>query len=108
MTAIENKELKGVTVKNLIITVMSTASIVASVITTYFGLKTEIQNIRASQAAETRINNIRIQILEDNVKLLQGELDEITFRGKKRPDTLNRVSILKTVDPLLLTSMARH
>ena len=108
MTAIENKELRGITVKNLIITVMSTASIVASVITTYFGLKTEIQNIRASQETETRINNIRIRVLEDNVKLLQGEIDEITLRGKKRPDSLKKISILKTADPLLLTSVTRH
>lgn len=77
MTAIEHKELKGITIRNLLVTIVSTASIVASVMTTYFGLKTDIREIKASQQTETRINNIRLKILEDDVALLQREVDEI-------------------------------
>ncbi len=75
MTAIEHKELKGITLRNLIVTVASTASIVASVMTTYFGLKSEIQDIKTSGQMEARINNIRIKILEDRVTLLQHEYE---------------------------------
>lgn len=77
MTAIEHRELKGITVKNLVVTVMSTASIVASVMTTYFGLRTDIREIKQSQETETRINNIRIKLLEDNARLLQKEVDDL-------------------------------
>jgi len=80
MTAIETQELKGVTVKNLVVTVISTASIVASVMTTYFGLKGDISQIKSSQDTETRISNIRIKILEDNVALLQKEVDQIKLQ----------------------------
>ena len=62
----------------------STASIVASVMTTYFGLKTDIREIKTSQETETRINNIRLKILEDNVALLQKEVDEIKLSGNEQ------------------------
>jgi hypothetical protein len=88
MTAIEHQELKGITVKNLVVTIVSTASIVASVMTTYFGLKTDIREIKASQEIETRVNNIRIKVLEDQVVMLQKEVDAI-----KVPDKQNLSSV---------------
>ncbi len=64
MTAIEHTELKGITIRNMVVTVISTASIVASVMTTYYGLKNDIMEIKSTQETETRINNIRIKMLE--------------------------------------------
>jgi len=83
MTAIEHQELRGITIRNLVVTIVSTASIVASVMTTYFGLKTDIREIKTTQATDTRINNIRLKILEDNVALLQNEVDEIKLSGNR-------------------------
>ncbi len=80
MTAIEHKELKGITVKNLVVTVISTTSIVASVMTTYFNLKTDIRDVKTQQETETRINNIRLKVLESQVALLQTEVDAIKYR----------------------------
>jgi hypothetical protein len=81
MTAIEHKELKGITVKNLVVTIVSTASIVASVMTTYFNLKNDITEIKNEQSTETRINNVRLKLLENQVALLQKEVDEIKLPG---------------------------
>ena len=85
MTAIEHQELKGITLKNLVVTVISTASIVASVMTTYFGLKNDISEIKSSQETETKIYNIRIKILEDDVALLQKKVDEIKVKNAESP-----------------------
>jgi len=79
MTAIEHRELKGITIKNFVLTIVSTASIVASVMTTYFNLRSDILDIRSSQQAEAKINNLRLKVLEDQVALLQKEVDEIKF-----------------------------
>ena len=103
MTAIEHRELKGITIKNLVVTIVSTASIVASVMTTYFGLKSDIQEIRASQQTEAKINNIRIKVLEDQVSLLQKEVDEIKFPGSGKPASPNSQPI-KTTSPVLLSA----
>ena len=95
MTAIEHRELKGITIKNLLVTIASTASIVASVMTTYFGLKSDIQEVRVSQQTEAKINNIRIKILEGQVTLLQKEVDGIKLSGGQALSAAN-IPPLKT------------
>ncbi len=84
MTALEHRELKGITIKNLAVTIMGTASIVASVMTTYFGLRSDIRDISTTQKTEERIYNMRIKMLEDQMVVLQLEVDEIKF-GKAGP-----------------------
>jgi cell division protein FtsL len=80
MTAIEHRELKGITIKNLIVTVVSTASIVISVMTSYFQLKGDINEIRTMQDSQSRINELRLKVLEGNVAVLQQEVREIKDR----------------------------
>lgn len=82
MTAIEHTELKGITIKNMAVTVISTASIVISVMSAYFTLKADMQEIRASQETEAKINNIRIKMLEGQVTLLQAEIVAIKDNKK--------------------------
>lgn len=71
---LENQLLRGATIKNYIVTIISTASIVTSVLCTYFGLKSDMQEMRQSQQTETRVNNIRIGVLEQQVSLLQEQM----------------------------------
>ena len=82
MTAIEHTELKGITIKNMVVTVISTASIVVSVMTAYFGLRNDIREIKSTQETETRVNNIRLKMLEGQVTLLQAEITEIKHYKK--------------------------
>jgi len=107
MTAIEHQELKGITIKNLVLTIVSTASIVASVMTTYFNLRSDIMEIRSSQQAEAKINNIRIKVLEDQVALLQKEVDEIKFSNVQNIPTAHRISSPKPASPALFSSIEK-
>jgi hypothetical protein len=100
MTAFEHKELRGITIKNLVVTIMGTASIVASVMTTYFGLKSDIQAISNAQKTEERINNMRIKILEDEVFVLQRQMDGI--KSGKAPTSTGTPT--KSAYPPLLIS----
>lgn len=77
MTTIEHRELKGITVRILIVTILSTASIVASVMTTYFQLKEDVTNIRLNQETQNRVNDVRLKVLENQVTVLQRQVDEI-------------------------------
>ncbi|MES2428930.1 MAG: hypothetical protein V4560_18260 [Bacteroidota bacterium] len=76
MTAIEHRELKGITIKNLIVTIISTASIVVSVTTSYFQLKNDIHDIKTVQESQSRINEIRLKVLESNVAMLHQQVNE--------------------------------
>jgi cell division protein FtsL len=77
MTTFEHRELKGITIKNIVVTIISTASIVISVMTTYFQLKEDIRDVRIQQDAQNRINEIRLKVLEGQVALLQREVEQI-------------------------------
>lgn len=105
MTAIEHQELKGITVKNLIVTVASTASIVASVMTTYFGLKSDIQSITSSQEVESRVTNIRIKVLENQVTLLQKEIDDIQLSGKATQASTKIAPLSKGIGSNMLSAV---
>jgi len=94
MTTIEHRELKGITVKNLVLTIVSTASIVASVMTTYLQLKNDIHDIKLTQETQNRVNDIRLKVLESEISLLQQQVDEI------RNEHIN----LKQLNPLLTTN----
>lgn len=73
--------------------------------TTYFGLKTDISEIKASQETEGRINNIRIKILEGQVSLLQKEVDEIKFPNIENPSSVKDSLALKRGSPALFSSI---
>lgn len=83
MTGIEQRQLKGITIKNLIVTVVSTVSIVVSVMSTYFQLKDDIQDVKMQQETQTRVNEIRLKVLESQVVLLQREIDELKLKKQK-------------------------
>ncbi|MEO7216271.1 MAG: hypothetical protein ABIR72_03925 [Mucilaginibacter sp.] len=51
--------------------------IVASVMTTYFELKEDIRNVKTRQDSQTRVNEIRLKVLEGQVALLQREVENI-------------------------------
>jgi len=77
MTAIEHREIKGLTLRNLIVTIVSTASIVASVMTTYFQLKDDLKEVKTHQETTERVNELRLKILEGQVSILQQEVEEL-------------------------------
>lgn len=78
MTTIEHRELKGITIKNLLVTIFSTASIVASVMTSYLQLKSDIHDIKLSQETQNRVYDIRLKVLETQVSVLQHQVDELS------------------------------
>jgi hypothetical protein len=82
MTSIEHQQLKGITIKNIIVTIVSTAGIVASVMTTYFELKGDIKDVKVVQDAQNRVNEIRLKVLEGQVALLQKEVEYIKLNRR--------------------------
>ena len=85
MTAIENKELKGITIKNIIVTVISTASIVVSVMGTYASLKEGIQDAQRKQETVNRVNEIRLKLVEEQVSLLQHQVEVLRAEKPTSP-----------------------
>lgn len=82
MTTLEQHEIRGITLKNITVTIISTISIVVSVMTTYFQLKGDIKDVRATQETQNRVNEIRLKVLEGEVAILQQEVRELKDNRK--------------------------
>ena len=50
--------------------------------TSYFQLKGEISNVRATQETTTRVNEVRLKVLESQVSLLQQEVNKLKDNKK--------------------------
>ena len=83
MTTIEHREIKGITLKNIVVTVLSTISIVMSVMTTYFQLKSDIKDVRSTQEIQSRVNEIRLKVLEGQVAILQQDVNKLKDNKKR-------------------------
>lgn len=83
MTTIEHREIKGITLKNILVTVLSTISIVMSVMTTYFQLKSDIKDVRSIQETQSRVNEIRLKVLESQVAILQQDVNKLKDNKKR-------------------------
>ncbi|HVW97498.1 MAG TPA: hypothetical protein VHA56_16110 [Mucilaginibacter sp.] len=80
MTAIEHQQIRGITVKNIIVTIVSFVTVTASVMTTYYSLRDDIKDVRATQETTNRVNEIRLKLLESHVALLEQEFHELKER----------------------------
>ncbi|WDF79648.1 hypothetical protein PQ469_06465 [Mucilaginibacter sp. KACC 22773] len=82
MTTLDQREIRGITLKNITVTIISTISIVVSVMTTYFQLKGDIRDVRSTQETQNRVNEIRLKVLEGEVAILQQEVRELKDNKK--------------------------
>ena len=82
MTTLDQREIRGITLKNITVTIISTVSIVVSVMTTYFQLKGDIRDVRSTQETQNRVNEIRLKVLEGEVAILQQEVRELKDNKK--------------------------
>ena len=63
---IENQELKGITIKNMVVTVLCTASVVSTALFTYY-----------SQQTQNALTNLRIEVVEKRIILLEQQVQEL-------------------------------
>lgn len=77
MTAIEHRELKGITLKTMWSIIIGTAVTVSTVMGTYFKQNSDIAELRNHQETTERVNEIRLKLLETQVSMLQTQVSTI-------------------------------
>lgn len=82
MTGFENQTLRGITLKNMIVTVVCTASIVASVVTTYFQLSDQIKEQRFISDTQYKIFELRLKIAETQIQSIKEQMDSQHYDKK--------------------------
>lgn len=84
MDAIETKEIRGLSIKALAWLISSTITIVGFVITSYFLLKNNIErvdikidNVKTEKVSDDRYNDLRMRVMEANLKTLEQTIDNL-------------------------------
>lgn len=75
---IENREIRGLSYKTGLTILISTITIVVSIVTIYFLLKQDIANIRIEKAKDDQYNNLRMTLIETDIKTLNLKLENLT------------------------------
>jgi hypothetical protein len=84
---VEHQAIRGITIKNIIVTIVSSVTITASVVGTYSSLRTDnkdIRNImelnnkdiRAKAEMDSKMNELRFKIMEEHINIIQQQVDE--------------------------------
>jgi len=81
MTAIEHRELKGITLRNSLITIGSTISIVVTLLTNYYSLKSDMKDIKWQSQTDKQVTQLQIKVLESRIATL--EIDIKDLKAKK-------------------------
>lgn len=87
---IENKEIRGLSFRTLLAMLISTVTIVISIASFYFLLKGDISTINLNKEKDDKYNNLRMGIMETQVKELQTRVDNL--REDVRNNTESRLN----------------
>lgn len=78
----EHTALRGITIKNMLVTIFCTASIVISVMSTYFSLKSDIKDGQDTQQTKNEVIELRLKIAEAQIVIIQQEIAAIQATKK--------------------------
>lgn len=73
----EHSQLRGITIKNMIVTIVCTATLVSAIMTAYFGIKSDMRDIQANQNTYNKITDLRLKAVEDRENLLEFQITEL-------------------------------
>jgi hypothetical protein len=88
MNPIETKEIRGISLKALGAIIISTASIVGTVLGTYYALTNKIESIQMQNISEGKLVDLKMQQLDLQMKFQQTQIDQIRGElsaGKQNP-----------------------
>jgi hypothetical protein len=77
MTAIENQQIKGITIGTLKSILISTVVICSTIIGIYYSLVAKIDKIAQSTEANTKMVELRLSYLEQKINALEIQINQI-------------------------------
>lgn len=84
MTPLENKEIRGMSYKNLLALIIATVSICTTVLISYSSLKAQIVKTQANQDnaqvaynADQKYTELRLTVMERTLTLIQMQIDNL-------------------------------
>jgi hypothetical protein len=80
MNAIENQQIKGITIGTLKSILISTVVICSTIIGIYYSLVTKIDKIAQSTEANNELIELRLSYLEQKINALEIQINQIKVK----------------------------
>jgi cell division protein FtsX len=77
MTAIENQQIKGMTIGTFKSVLVSTVVICSTIIGIYYSLVTKIDKIAQTTEANSKLTELRLSYLEQKINALEIQINQI-------------------------------
>jgi uncharacterized membrane protein YqhA len=77
MTAIENQQIKGLTIGTFKTILVSTVVICSTIIGIYYSLVTKIDKISQSTESSNKLTELRLSYLEQKINALEIQINQI-------------------------------
>lgn len=80
---IDTKEIRGVSLRNLIAVIACTGTIMLTVLGTYYGLKADITDVKVSKDSDARLNELKMRVMDQRIDAMEIQIRDIV---KKHDD----------------------
>lgn len=80
MEPIEQKIIQGISAKTLVTIIICTGSIMLTVLGTYYGLKADITDVRASKDSESKLNDLKMRVMDQRLDATEISLKDLIKR----------------------------
>lgn len=82
MNSLETKEIRGLSVRNIITIIACTVTIVSTVLGSWFNLKGEMTAIQKDRASDEKYNDLRLRTMELKISTLELDLRDLQNRQR--------------------------
>jgi hypothetical protein len=82
MNPLESKEIRGLSVKNIITIVSCTVAIVSTVLGSWFNLKGELSALQRDRQSDEKYNDLRIKTIELKIETLNLDIRDLQNRQR--------------------------
>lgn len=73
----EHSQLRGITIKNMMVTIVCTATLVSTILASYYGIRDDMKDIKDNQNTYNKITDLRLKAIEDRQNILEMQIGEL-------------------------------
>ncbi len=84
MDPIENKEIRGLSVRNMLTIIGCTIGSTLTTLTTYYNLKSDITDVRVSKDSDARLNDLKMRVMDQRIDAVDIQLKDLNKKFEER------------------------
>lgn len=75
---IENKEIRGLSIRNMLTIIACTIGSTLTTLTTYYNLKSDITDVRVSKDSDARLNDLKMRVMDQRIDAMEIQIKDLS------------------------------